>query len=102
MRLKRMNTANTPHPQQQQPLPTLPEPPEWIKRMIPVEKVIGTVLLCYLIGPPVILYALVTQEYAAGPMWQAEKRWAQINGSAFLSLLWYVPIWLFHAPLASY
>ncbi len=94
-----MSTANAPHPQQ--PQQTLPEPPEWIKRMIPIEKAIGILLLLYLIGPPVILYAKGTQEHAAGLAWQAEKRWAQVNGSAFLSLLLYVPIALFHGPLAS-
>jgi len=69
--------------------------------MIPIEKAIGILLLLYLIGPPVILYAKGTQEHAAGLAWQAEKRWAQVNGSAFLSLLLYVPIALFHGPLAS-
>jgi hypothetical protein len=83
----------------QGPSPTSSEP--WYRPLFPYAKWAGLLLLFYLIGP-VILYAKNTQKYAAGPSWQAEKRWAKVNGSTFLSLLWYIPIILFHAPLASF
>jgi hypothetical protein len=97
-----MSTANAPNPMpqpMQAPSPTSPEP--WYRPLSPYAKWGSLLLLFYLIGP-VILYAKGTQKYAAGPSWQAEKRWAKVNGSTFLSLLWYVPIILFHAPLASF
>jgi hypothetical protein len=69
----------------------LPSPVKWGLQL----------LLFYLIGP-VLLFAEGIQEDAAGPMWQAEKRWANVNGSAFLWLLFYIPIAIFHAPLAAF
>ncbi len=97
-----MSTANAPNPLQQPTLPTEPEPSQrWYQPIIPSAKWASILFLFYLIGP-VIVYAKGTQAYAAGPMWEAEKRWARINGSAFLSLLWYVPLAIFHTPLASF
>ena len=98
-----MSPSNSPGSMAQQTLPINPPPPQaWYIQLLPYLKWVGILLLCYLIGPPVMMYALAMQEHAAGPSWQAEKRWAKVNGSAVLSLLWYVPIAFFHAPLASF
>ena len=98
-----MSTANSPNPLQQQTLPLEPEPSEpWYKAILPFAKLVEWLILIYLIGPITILYAIGTQAYAAGPMWQAEKRWANVNGSVLLWLLLYIPIAIFHAPLAAF
>lgn len=97
-----MSRTNAPNPLQQQPLPLEPEPTaSWYTPLLPFVKWIGILVLFYLFGP-VIQYAKTTQEQAAGPLWQAEQRWARINGTTFFSLLWYVPIAIFHAPLAAF
>ena len=62
---------------------------------------IETLLLLYL-GGPVVWLARSLQEEASAQVWQAERRWGRVHGSAFLSLLWYAPLLLFHAPLAAF
>jgi len=61
----------------------------------------GTLLLLYL-GGPVFWLARGIQEEASAQVWQAERRWTHVHGSAFLSLLWYAPLLLFHALLAAF
>lgn len=57
--------------------------------------------LLYLLGP-VMFLARSMQNEASAQVWQAERRWARVHGAAFLSLLWYAPLLLFHAPLTSF
>ena len=59
---------------------------------------IALFLLFWLIGP-VIFPALLIQRWAAAPIWDARERWTSIKGSAFLSLLWYLPAILLHHQL---
>lgn len=62
---------------------------------------IGMLVLLYL-GGPMFWLARGIQEEASAQVWQAERRWARVHGSAFLSLLWYAPLFLFHTPLAAF
>ena len=57
-------------------------------------------LLFWLVGP-VLFPALLIQRWAATPLWDAEERWASIKRSAFLPLLSYLPVMIFHQPLTS-
>ncbi len=57
-------------------------------------------LLFWLIGP-VIFPALLIQGRAAAPIWDAKERWTSVRGSAFLSLLCYLPTILLHQQLTS-
>lgn len=58
------------------------------------------VLLFWLIGP-VLFPTLLIRKWAAAPIWDAKERWASVKGSAFLSLLCYLPAILFHQQLTS-
>jgi hypothetical protein len=53
----------------------------------------------YLIGPVTFVVRSIQLE-ASAQVWQADKRWANTVGSALLSLLWYVPVFVFHTALA--
>jgi hypothetical protein len=57
-------------------------------------------LLLWLVGP-VIFPCLLIRKWAASPIWDAKERWTSVKGSAFLSLLCYLPAILFHQQLAS-
>ena len=57
-------------------------------------------LLFWLFGP-VIVRALLKRRWAAVPIWDAKERWTSVKGSAFLSLLCYLPAILFHQQLTS-
>ncbi len=70
-------------------------------RLHPFVRRAGLLLAFYLLGP-MIFYAHTTQVDTAGSSWQAEKRWAIVNGKAIASLLWYLPIVVFHSPLAAF
>jgi hypothetical protein len=71
----------------------------WLQH--PHVKRTGFVLLFYLFGP-MIVHARHIWRQAAGPKWRAKNRWKHIFGSALLSLLWYVPVVVLHAPLFSF
>jgi len=70
-------------------------------RWIALAKWTGILALFYLLGP-VIFLGRDTQREAGGRVWQAEERWAHVSGSAILSLLWYVPVLVFHTALAGF
>lgn len=93
----------TPIPSRMLPAPNTPPiaPDLWQKRLLTAARWIGLLLLFYLLGP-VVMLAKITQEEAAYQMWRAQERWAQVSGSGIASLLCYVPIVLFHGPLATF
>jgi hypothetical protein len=57
-------------------------------------------LLLWLVGP-VIFPCLLIRKWAASSIWDAKERWTSVKGSAFLSLLCYLPAILFHQQLTS-
>ncbi|GCE15326.1 hypothetical protein [Tengunoibacter tsumagoiensis] len=59
------------------------------------------VCLFYLVGP-VLVRGRNLQRGAAGPLWNAEKRWFRIYREAFISLLWYAPLFIFFQPLSTF
>jgi hypothetical protein len=61
----------------------------------------GILALFYLLGPVVFL-GRDTQRQAGGRVWQAGERWAHVSCSAYLALLWYVPVVVFHSALAGF
>ena len=61
----------------------------------------GILVLFYLLGPVVFL-GRDTQRKAGGRVWQAGERWVHVSCSAYLSLLWYVPVVVFHSALAGF
>lgn len=95
-----MSTPNTPDPMVEQVwspttlLQWYKQLPRWLKRSL-------WLLLFYLFGP-MISYAKGLQLDAAGPSWQAEKRWAQVKGGVLPWLLVYIPVIFFHTALASF
>lgn len=58
-------------------------------------------LLLWLVGP-VIFPSLLIRRWAASPIWDAKERWTSIKGSAFLSLLCYLPAIPFHQQLTTF
>lgn len=95
--------ADPPNHLTQQPL--LPSPassnPQRGKRWITLATWTGILALFYLLGPVVFL-GRGTQRGAGGRVWQAGERWAHVSCSAYLSLLWYVPVVVFHSALAGF
>ncbi len=61
----------------------------------------GILALFYLLGP-VVFFGRDTQQKAGGRVWQAGERWGHVSCSAYLSLLWYVPVVVFHSALAGF
>jgi hypothetical protein len=59
---------------------------------------IGMFMLLYLFGP-VIFFARALQREASAQIWQSSYRWAIVRRTSFLSLLWYIPLIMYHAPL---
>jgi hypothetical protein len=57
-------------------------------------------LLLWLVGP-VIFPSLLIRKWAASSIWDAKERWTSVKGSAFLSLLCYLPTIVFHQQLTS-
>lgn len=88
------------HPSQATPLSS-PTSSHRRARWITFAKWAGILALFYLLGP-VIFLGRSTQLEAGGRVWQAEERWAHISGSTIFSLIWYVPILIFHSALAGF
>lgn len=97
-----MNTINVPDhvPDQMQTTP-LDSSQKSHQRLLSCAKWAGLLALLYLIGPFTLLYAVGIHTSITGSAWQVAKRWARMNGVALLSLLWYLPIIVFHASLGS-
>jgi len=97
-----MNTINVPDhvPDQTQTTP-LDSSQQSHQRLLSCAKWAGILVLLYLIGPFTLLYTVGIHMYVTGSAWQVAKRWARMNGVALLSLLWYLPIIVFHASLGS-
>jgi hypothetical protein len=94
--------ADPPNRLTQQPL--MPSPASsnhWRARWITLATWTGILALFYLLGP-VIFLGRDTQRETGGRVWHAEERWAHVSGSAILSLLWYVPVLVFHTALAGF
>jgi hypothetical protein len=53
-----------------------------------------------LIGP-VIFFARGLQREASAQIWQAYHRWGNVRRTAFLPLLWYVPLIIYREPLTA-
>jgi hypothetical protein len=58
-------------------------------------------MLFYLFGP-VIFSARRLQQKASAQFWQTSHRWAIVQRTAFLSLLWYIPLMFFRTPLTAF
>jgi hypothetical protein len=69
---------------------------KWFK----IAQWIGMFMLLYLFGP-VIFFARALQREASAQIWQASYRWAIVRRTSFLSLLWYIPLIMYHAPLTA-
>ncbi len=69
-------------------------------RWVALAKWTGIMALLYLIGP-VIFIAASIQQKASAQIWQAEIHWQSVRKSAFPSLFWYIPLFLFHSSLAE-
>ena len=97
-----MNTTNAPNqvPDQMQATLLDSSQPRY-QRLFSSVKWAAILILLYLIGPFTLLYAMGTHMYVTGSPWQVAKRWTRMNGVALLSLLWYLPIIVFHASLGS-
>jgi hypothetical protein len=94
--------ADPPNHLSQQPL--MPSPASSNPRRarwVTFAKWAGILALFYLLGPMIFL-GRDTQREAGGRVWQAGERWAHVSGSAILSLLWYVPVLVFHSALAGF
>lgn len=61
----------------------------------------GILALFYLLGP-VIFFGRETQREAGGRVWHADARWSRVFGSALLSLLCYLPVFVFASSLAGF
>ena len=95
--------ADPPNFLPQQPLLTssASSTPQRGKRWITLASWTGLLALFYLLGPVVFL-GRDAQRQAGGRVWQAGERWAHVSCSAYLSLLWYVPVVVFHSALAGF
>ena len=97
-----MNTTNAPdHAPDQMQIVPLDSSQQSHQRLLSCAKWAGLLALLYLIGPFTLLYAVGIHMYVTDSAWQVAKRWARMNGVALLSLLWYLPIIVFHASLGS-
>jgi hypothetical protein len=67
---------------------------------IKIAQWIGMFMLLYLFGP-VIYFARALQREASAQLWQASYRCAIVRRTSFLSLLWYIPLIMYHAPLTA-
>ena len=93
--------ADPPNHLSQQPPALSPASSNRRARWVTFAKRAGFLLLFYLLGP-VILLGPDTQRKAGGRVWQAGERWGHVSCSAYLSLLWYVPVLVFHSALAGF
>jgi hypothetical protein len=85
---------------QQQALPTAPSPqPEQGVDWDRILDCILTGLLVVLFGP-IVFRARALKAWVQASAWEAHERQRTLNGSAFLYLLLYIPIFLFHQQIA--
>jgi hypothetical protein len=74
--------------------------PQFPVHGIKIAQWIGMFTLLYLFGP-VIFFARALQREASAQIWQSSYRWAIVRRTSFLSLLWYIPLIMYHALLTE-